>query len=186
MRFMKFESYRRSRGRQQGVTLLELMIALTVLAIVTTMAVPSFTRLIENNRLVGRTNDLVTALALARSEAMKRSLNVSLCPSTDGESCSEDEDWSGRWLMFTDDTGAQGVYDPGANGDVLIQKFDVGPEGFVQTANVSYVEFWPNGLALPAVDKTFDFHRSGCTGDRARRIVVNNVGRVNTTHVDCP
>jgi type IV fimbrial biogenesis protein FimT len=183
---MNFQSFRFMSGRQRGVTLLELMVGLTVLAIVTTMAVPSFARLIENNRLVTRTNDLVTALALARSEAMKRSLNVSLCPSSDGETCTEDDDWSGQWLLFTDDTGAQGEFDPGPNGDVLIQKFEAGPEGFVQSANVESIQFWPNGLAMPALDKTFDFHHEGCSGERARQIVVNNVGRVTTTRVNCP
>lgn len=183
---MKFQSLRSVSGQQRGVTLLELMIGITVLAIVTTLAVPSFSRLIENNRLVTRTNDFVTAMALARSEAMKRSLNVSLCPSTDGATCSGDDDWSGQWLLFTDDTGGQGEYDPGINGDVLIQKFEVGPVNFVQSADVESVQFWPNGLALPAGDKTFEFYRSGCTGLHANEIVVNGVGRVTTTRVACP
>ena len=64
---------------QRGFTLLELMITVAVLAILLSLGVPSFAETIRNNRVAAQTNELVTALSLARSEASKRGMPVSVC-----------------------------------------------------------------------------------------------------------
>lgn len=61
---------------KKGFTLLELMVTLAVLAIVIGLAVPSFQQMIINNRLNTEVNTLVSALQLARSEAVKRGAEV--------------------------------------------------------------------------------------------------------------
>jgi type IV fimbrial biogenesis protein FimT len=61
-----------------GFTLIELLITLAVLAIVLAFAVPSFTNLIENSRVTTQTNNLLAAVNLARSEAVKRGVEVSI------------------------------------------------------------------------------------------------------------
>ena len=73
---------------QQGFTLIELMVTLTITAVLLGIGVPSFRSMIENNRITAATNDLVNALQLARSEAIKRGIPVVLCASSDQASCS--------------------------------------------------------------------------------------------------
>ena len=85
-----------------GYTLLELMITLTVAGILMGVAVPSFTSVIDSNRLTTYANDLVTALNYARSEAIKRNLRISLCKSTTGLSCTTSSNWAQGWIIFTD------------------------------------------------------------------------------------
>ncbi|GAB2894302.1 GspH/FimT family pseudopilin [Microbulbifer echini] len=63
-------------GRTNGFTLIELMVVITVLGIVTALAVPSFSTLIENNRMSTMTNDLNSTLQFARSEAVRRKGDV--------------------------------------------------------------------------------------------------------------
>lgn len=66
----------------RGVTLIELMVALALAAIVLTIGIPSFRSIIENNQLTTRTNEIVTLLNLARSDAVRRGAPVSICPVT--------------------------------------------------------------------------------------------------------
>jgi len=59
-----------------GVTLLELLIAISIVAILAVTAVPSFITYLQQNRLVGATQRLYHTLQYARTEAVKRNANV--------------------------------------------------------------------------------------------------------------
>lgn len=58
--------------RQKGVTLIELMVAIAVIAIAASIAVPGFSRLIEANRIASAGNELIGFLSYSRSEARRR------------------------------------------------------------------------------------------------------------------
>ncbi len=67
------------RARQHGFTLVELMMTIIVATIVIGIAIPSFSKMINRNRLVTHTNDLVMAMQLARSEAITRNSTMTFC-----------------------------------------------------------------------------------------------------------
>jgi type IV fimbrial biogenesis protein FimT len=89
--------------RPAGVTLIELVIALAVLGILVTLATPAFSNLVANSSRTTAVNDLFHALFLARSEAIKRGRIVSLCPSSDGQTCSRQRDWTSGWMVFVNE-----------------------------------------------------------------------------------
>ncbi len=91
-----------SAPRHAGLTLVELLVALTIAVIVTTIAVPSFRWMILDTRLSTSVNDLVHDLALARSNAVIRGRPVVLCPSTDGAHCLAAPEWHRGWIVFVD------------------------------------------------------------------------------------
>src|SRR5687767_13501516 len=93
------------KSRQPGFTLIELMVTLLVLSILVAAAVPSFREFTRNNRVVATQNDLITALNLARSEALRRSRNITVCPSSDGATCSAGTNWGNGWIVSV--TGGQ-------------------------------------------------------------------------------
>ncbi|GAB57861.1 GspH/FimT family pseudopilin [Rheinheimera nanhaiensis] len=97
-----------ARRSATGFTLVELMVTIAILAIVTTVAVPSFNSLVQGNRLTGVTNQLLSAYQGARSEAIKRSQNVMLCATTDGISCAAKADWSSWLVLAGNEVVAQG------------------------------------------------------------------------------
>lgn len=66
---------------QRGFTLIELMTAIIVLAILAAVAFPSFRSLIVGQRVKTASFDIMSSLTLARSEAIKRNTNVALMPS---------------------------------------------------------------------------------------------------------
>ena len=78
-----------SAGRvDSGFTVQELMIALAIAGILLGLAVPSFQTALYNNRLTSQANQLIAALNSARSEALKRGVRVTICKSTNQQSCS--------------------------------------------------------------------------------------------------
>lgn len=85
------------RGPTRGFTLIELMVTLSVMAIVLSLALPSFASLLASNRISTQTNELIGALNLARSEAVRRAQPVTLLAS--------DANYSQGWTVFPDANG---------------------------------------------------------------------------------
>lgn len=88
---------------KNGFTLLELLVVTTVAALLLLIAAPSFTELVRNNRAATTTNEFLTAITTAKSEAIRRSRPVKICASTDHETCADSgADWSNGWIAFVD------------------------------------------------------------------------------------
>lgn len=84
-----------------GFTLIEIMIALAVLAILGAVAVPSFTNLHHDSSRTATVNAFIHTIFLARSEASKRGEMVSICKSVDGSSCAHGQsNWNVGWIAF--------------------------------------------------------------------------------------
>jgi type IV fimbrial biogenesis protein FimT len=83
-----------------GLTLPELLISLSVTSIMTFTALNYLPPLIQSNRMSGEVNRFVTALQLARSEAVKQGRRLVLCPQTQQRDCGRAADWGNGWLLF--------------------------------------------------------------------------------------
>lgn len=95
--------HRRFR-RAAGFTLLELMLTVTVAAVLAAVAIPNLRDFMRNNRITGSANDLLRAVQLARNEAIKRQQVVAVCASADPTAA--DPTCSGGaftgWIVFED------------------------------------------------------------------------------------
>ncbi|WP_372778456.1 GspH/FimT family pseudopilin [Litorivivens sp.] len=78
-------------GKNRGFTLMEMLVTLAVVAIVASLAVPSFQNMIATQRVRSAANDLVASLNFARSEAVKRNATVTMTPAAGG--------WSDGWTV---------------------------------------------------------------------------------------
>ena len=88
------------KTNDKGFTLIELLMTLAVAGIVLTLGIPSFQEMMRSNRLTTQTNDLVTAINLARAEAVKRRSAVTVCASTDQATCAGA--WSDGFIVLDD------------------------------------------------------------------------------------
>jgi len=89
--------------RTEGLTLLELVIALAIATTLLLLATPAYHSWIADMELRDRIEALVGAMSFARSEAIKQNSRVDLCPSDDGLHCSTGGRWEAGWIMFADD-----------------------------------------------------------------------------------
>jgi type IV fimbrial biogenesis protein FimT len=90
-----------SHNRQHGFSLLELMITLGIVAILATVAIPSFDTMMKNTRRRQSVDNFWHAIFLARNEAIKRNSVVVLCKSRDGTQCdNRPGNWAHGWLVF--------------------------------------------------------------------------------------
>jgi type IV fimbrial biogenesis protein FimT len=87
------------RSASQGLTLIELMITVAMLAILLSLAAPSFARMMASNRMATQTNEFSAALNLARLEAVRRGQSVAIRADVDGIN------FESGWKVFTDADG---------------------------------------------------------------------------------
>ncbi len=175
-----------TRQNTSGFTLLELMIVLAIGALIMTMAVPSFRDSINNQRLVTATNELVMSFTLAKSEAIKRVVYVTVCKSSDGATCSGNTaSWNEGWIVFANATTANlGSFDVG---DELIRVYSALPDSLAISAigNVdTFVSFRPSGtLGTTAGNQLGTFTTCDYRGaDSATAIVMQPSGRWQVSH----
>jgi prepilin-type N-terminal cleavage/methylation domain-containing protein len=97
-----------------GFTLVELVITVSVLALLASFALPGFTAIMQNNAMTASANELITAFTLARSEALKRESPVTICwtdsANADAPDCGDGNGWHSGWLIFADED-ADGAFD---------------------------------------------------------------------------
>lgn len=78
----------------KGFTLIELMITVTIMSILLTVGLPSFQSIIASSRLTSAANGMVSALQLARVEAVKQSKPVVIAK--------KNGNWQNGWVVFVD------------------------------------------------------------------------------------
>lgn len=182
----------RSRAMQpmpaRGFTLLELLTTLTVVAVLLTVGVPGFFDIVRNNRAAANANEMVSALSIARSEAIRRGARVAVCPSSNGTSCTGT--WSDGWIVFADaatsDTAAPVVGTvvrvwPAPSGAPAVTAKGAGGGA------ATWIRFLPRGdvrtdEVLP-VD--ISIRPDNCRGEQARSIELNAAGRTIVERVTC-
>lgn len=93
--------------KQNGFTLIELIITVAIFGIMASIAVPNYSSFIQKSRKSSAYNVLVGTISLARIEAVKRSRVVTLCISTDQSSCdvNTETQWDKGWIVFVDNNG---------------------------------------------------------------------------------
>ena len=140
---------------EQGFTLTELILTMTIAAILVAVAAPSFDSMVNNNRVTTEVNRFISHLQYARSEAIKRGIDVSICASDDAIDCKVGT-WTEGWIVFVDNDGdADGDTGSIDAGDIVIRVFETLGAG--STISSRWICFpmiiW--GLVPPAVCKRF-------------------------------
>lgn len=152
---------------------------LAVAAVLVTVAIPSFQTTIQNNRLIAQNNDFLTALMLARSEAVKRGVSTTVCKSTDLTACTAANNWEQGWIVFVD-TDSDGVKDAGE--DILRTHAALGITGTTLKGTAGdydeYISYRGDGVSSEAGTFVLCDDRGFADG---KAITVSATGRARTT-----
>ena len=176
--------------KTQAFTLIELVMTMAIAGIFVTIAIPSFNSTITSSRLTSYANDLVGAIYLARSEAVRRGIQVTV--SNNGALTH----WESGWTVFVDINGDE-TYDPPDNlcttsaigaptEDCLLRVYPPLANGYtLTTGNSTYnkaAAYSPSGFSNVAAGDTFRLC-NGTDMTTSRSIVIDGVGR---PHVSLP
>ena len=92
--------------QRQGFTLIELLVGMAIATILLTMAVPAYRATIDGSRVSSELDALWSDMAFARMEAVRQGLNVMMCSSRDGRTCSGSGNWQDGWIVMLPEGGA--------------------------------------------------------------------------------
>lgn len=155
-----------------GFTLIELMVTISIAAIFIGVAVPNFSSSIASNRLTTNANEFVTALNLARSEAVKRGQHVVVKKAG--------TNWEDGWNVFVDidrsTSAKENVLDSGT--DIVLRVYAKLPASLTLRNNnnfTNFIRYTPMGIS----NNNGSFvicDGSSITG--AKLLIVNRMGRV--------
>lgn len=165
-----------ARTTARGFTLLEVLVVLAIAGILMATAAPSLTSFMAGREVGNESASLAASLRLARSEALKRGTEVSICPSTDGKACQTNPDWKQGWIVFTDQN-ADGVL-VASDGDLTVQSRQANFHGVAAVAGApSVVTFFRNGIVRSGAT-SFEFQITSGSSSGAQKVCVNVQGRI--------
>lgn len=173
----------RPRGAH-GFTLIELMVTFVLLAVMLTLAAPSFITFQRNAQLTSVANSLVAALSAARAEAMKRQLRTFVIA---GDGSAASTNWASGWTVYVDvnSNATASSLLPDSGTDAVVSRQDAMPSGVSVTSSSFgdgtgvYVMF--NGSGFPRyTDNSFpsDMSIELSNGTESRRVILSGNGRV--------
>ncbi len=169
--------------RNYGFTMVELLITLAVAGIIAAIALPNFQNFIKDNRLKTRTSEMVSQLQLARSEAAKQKMRVTICTSTNGSACTAGTDWDKGWIVWTDKNSNAGI-DPDSE---ILKTERESKQAVVINAGSDTLDYLPDGTAITpgggAIQFTFCDDR---TAESGRQITIALTGRAESSRFACP
>ena len=95
---------RYTTGRfSRGVSLVEMLMGVALLAILLKLAAPSFTEFVSKSRLTSSVSTLVADLNYARGEAILRNTPVIVCAKVaNSSSCATTPNWQAGWVVCID------------------------------------------------------------------------------------
>ncbi len=163
----------RKSSNQHGVTLVELIFSLAILATLLSISVPALGSFIQGTQSRSAFNTLVTSLNLARAGAVNRQTHMTTCPSVDQARCTDDIWWQRGWIVFVDSNN-NGKRD---DDETILEVVAAQPGiAIATTAGRKYITYRNDGTAT-GTNLTYTFCDS--RGSKlAKSLVVNNAGRV--------
>ena len=173
---------------QDGFTLIELMVTVAVAIIVLAVGIPMYDSILANNRAVAQANMFITAMNLAKSEAVSQNLPMTICANASNTNvtessltCGDKDDWANGWFVFQD-ADSDAVRDSGETVMKLWQALEVGSNVAAGVGFVRYTSLGENSGSAT----NFELTQDSSTGNQTRCIYVNAVGQLRVERAACP
>ena len=162
--------------KENGFTLIEMMIAIALTGILLSMAIPALDMFTKNAKQTGAINDFVSSMHIARSTAITTNFRVTVCASAGGANC-EAVSWDQGWIVFGDRNSDQTV-----NGAEVIVAASDGIDGLaIQSGEFGqFLMYRPNGRVMNASINNNSGQFTVCDNrgaDHAKVLIIDLSGR---------
>lgn len=171
--------------RSHGFTLIELMVTLSIIAIVAAVGFPQIRELMANNKFTTKSNDLLATFQFARSEALRRTTTVRI------EACKPDcgttgtADWTNGWRVWVDEDGDD-VLDAGE--EVLNEHESLSPDMTITAHGgvpfATAYDYLPEGR-LDITNSNELLFCDSRTGETGRLLQLTIMGRASVEREPC-
>jgi type IV fimbrial biogenesis protein FimT len=183
LKLSNFLSFYR-RTPENGVSAVEFLIGVAALGVILLLSGPGISSMIQRHYLESTVAELASSLTLAKFEAEKRHSTVRICPSSDGTSCLQNNDWDKGWLLFSD-----GNFD-GLPQDIELIRAYAPPRKNIRIkasgALSDFPAFTVAGLTSSQLLTSGEFTVCSWNSDASSRskVVVNDEGEMNLVKSD--
>jgi len=176
MKKWKYKNFESFQSKYLGFTLIESMVVITVVGILATVSIPSYSNYVNSQKIQQSQQNIFSTLRQIRMQAVTQAQSVVMCSSVDHNICSYDsdpEDWSAGWIVFVDlnnnkqrDVKTEDILKLDSNNDNHIIKWNRG----------GYLTYNYEGK----INQNGSFFVCGLTNtdqNLARSVIINRVGR---------
>ena len=164
-------------SQARGFTLVELMVVLVIVAVLLMIALPSFSVLTYRTKLKSYANEIVASVYLARSEAIKRNADMTLCVAEEADlTCKGSGSWEQGWV----------VIDPQ---EVMIRRYPALPTNLVlvEKDSVNSLTFEPSGVGSTAATFTLCQQSDApVVEEKVVTVTLTARPRIDSTDDGCP
>jgi type IV fimbrial biogenesis protein FimT len=162
----------------RGLTLVELIVALCIFALLITLGIPSYQKLSVKNQQTSMINSFITHFSLARSLAVKRQAHQMLCPTSDGKTCLDNDNWTQGLIIIQDnnknrnfdpDEPILGVFQPDSDSKIVVHS----------TGGRTKVIYHGDGR-----QSGFNLTLTFCDSSKnvvPKAVIVSNIGRIKSS-----
>ncbi len=165
----------KTRTRNRGITLVELMTTVSVAAVTLSLGVPAFTGVQASMLRTQASMEMIASFSLARSEAARRGVSVTVCPpNTDGTACSSDHspNWASGWIVFTDPDEDRNI-DSGTDEIVHTARLASGNISITSDSSIASGVLF-SGSGFPDATGSYTY----CDADESRVLALSYIGRL--------
>lgn len=163
------------KTKQTAFTLIELMVVVALVAIFALVGIPGYENMTTTNRMATEINGLMADIQFARSEAIKRGVNVSICTSNNKSTCNTPYNgWNAGWIVTTD-----------GNSPVVLRVHSgiTSSDNFSSTStannNLNTITFDRNGFSSNGGTVTISLNDQANTVSHRQCLMITMVGRIS-------
>lgn len=166
-----------AQPRLAGFTLMEMLVVLSMAAILAAVGAPALQNLVMDMRMTTRINEFVSHLHLARSAAIQRQQRIALCPSSDRTTCATAPQWQHGWIIFVNGNGNK-THE--SSEEILRAQNPQHASLTIKSGSHYPIVFQPEGTS-GGTNGTITFCDAR-GASKARAVVLSNGGRVRLAH----